>query len=275
MKMSLAQPFSRAVVALTTLLLATVSLAATPSDKSVATLLELSGIDQQISEFPGAMKSGIAQAGQAGQIPANLATQMQQQIDISLNEGRMLAGIQQSVQQQMTAAEVTELLAWYQSDTGRLITAEEAKASDPKAQQEMMAQAQQLMQQTPRVKQAQRINQAAGVTEITVEMQKQVSIAIFAALSQAMQPQQEPNIAGFKAQLTKIEPQIRQQLNQVVVVALVYTYRNLETEPLTAYENFLIQPATQKFNRTVTASISQSIESVVLQWAANMTVAAR
>ncbi len=267
---------SRALVALGALMMLSSGVAAaTPSDKTVAELMELSGISKQIAEFPGAMKQGFAQAGQQGQIPPELAAQLQQQIDISLNEGRMLAGISQSVQQKMSAAEVSQLLSWYRSDKGRIITAEEAKASEPEAQQEMMNQARQLMQDTVRVKQAQRINQAAGVTDITVEMQKQVSVAIFATLSRAMQPEQEPNLAGFKSQLNQIEPQLRQQLDQVVTLALVYTYRNLKPETVQAYEAFLIKPATKKFNRTVMISISESIEKVVLQWAANMTVAAR
>jgi len=267
---------SRALVALGALMMLSSGVAAaTPSDKTVAELMELSGISKQIAEFPGAMKQGFAQAGQQGQIPPELAAQLQQQIDISLNEGRMLAGISQSVQQKMSAAEVSQLLSWYRSDKGRIITAEEAKASEPEAQQEMMNQTRQLMQDTVRVKQAQRINQAAGVTDITVEMQKQVSVAIFATLSRAMQPEQEPNLAGFKSQLNQIEPQLRQQLDQVVTLALVYTYRNLKPETVQAYEAFLIKPATKKFNRTVMISISESIEKVVLQWAANMTVAAR
>ncbi len=249
--------------------------AASPSDKSVAELMELSGISKQIAEFPNALKQGFAQASQQGQIPPNLASQLQQQIDISLNEGLMLAGIEQSVQQKLSGAEVDKLLTWYRSDNGRKITAEEKKASEPAAQQEMMTKARELMQDTPRVKMAQRINQAAGVTDITVEMQKQVSVGIFAILSRAMQPEQEPNLAGFKIQLNQIEPQLRQQLDQVVTLALVYTYRNLQPETVQAYENFLIQPATKKFNRTVMISISDSIEKVVLQWAANMSVAAR
>lgn len=248
---------------------------AAPSGQSVRSLLELSGISKQIAEFPSAMKQGFAQASQQGQIPADLASQLQQQIDVSLNDQRMLAGIEKSVQQKMTEEEVDKLLSWYRSETGRLITAEEEKASEPAAQQEMMSQARQLMQDTPRVKMAQRINQAAGVTDITVEMQKQVSVAIFASLSRAMQPEQEPDLAGFKSQLNQVEPQLRQQMDQIVTLALVYTYRNLQPETIQAYENFLIQPATKKFNRTVMMSISESIEKVVLQWAANMSVAAR
>lgn len=248
---------------------------AAPSGQSVRSLLELSGISKQIAEFPGAMKQGFAQASQQGQIPADLASQLQQQIDVSLNDQRMLAGIEKSVQQKMTEEEVNKLLSWYRSETGRLITAEEEKASEPAAQQEMMSQARQLMQDTPRVKMAQRINQAAGVTDITVEMQKQVSVAIFASLSRAMQPEQEPDLAGFKSQLNQVEPQLRQQMDQIVTLALVYTYRNLQPETIQAYENFLIQPATKKFNRTVMMSISESIEKVVLQWAANMSVATR
>lgn len=249
--------------------------AQTPGDKATAELLELSGLSQQITEFPNAMKSGIAQAAQQGQIPQNMATQMQQQIDVGLDEQLMLQGVRQSVQQQMTANEVQSLLRWYRSDNGRRVTAEEAKTSEPEAQQEMIAKARQLMQDQVRVTQAQRINKAAGVTDVTLELQRQVSIAIFAALSRATQPEQEPDLQAFKQQMAQLEPQLRQQLDQFVTLALVYTYRNLKPETVQAYENFLGQPATQKFNRTVMTSISRNIEQVVLRWAANMTVAAR
>ncbi|WP_417594853.1 DUF2059 domain-containing protein [Oceanospirillum sp.] len=248
---------------------------AAPSDRDITQLLDISGVSAQISEFPLAIKEGIADAVDAGRISSDSAFKVQQQIDLSLNEAVILSDISQSLKTEMSATEVDELLTWFDSELGRRVTSEEAKASDADSQALMMAHVQSLMQDQSRMAQAAQINKEAGVTEITLEMQKQVASAIFVVLQRSSGEGGDIDLDGFHRQLMMSESDTRQQVDQMVTIALAFTYRNLDQNTLQSYIGFLSQPTTQKFNRTVQQSINNSIEQVVRQWAANLSVAAR
>lgn len=238
------------------------------SDRSASKLLDLSGLTKQVEQFPAVMKAGLQQAHQqGGSIPDAEFAVMVNSIDESFDPGQMIKSIKLPLKKELSKKEAKKLIAWYESDLGKKITQAEEQASTPKGYQEMMASAQSLLANKERVAQAKKIDELVGATDMTMEVQKNTSVAIYSAMLTAANPGKPLDLEPIKAQIDSQMAQARASVEQMVIVSFVYSYRNIAIKDLKKYEEFLARPTTKKFNNTVIEAMMKSLESSIVNWA--------
>lgn len=131
----------------------------------------------------------------------------------------------------------------------------------------MMQSAQSLLANPERVEFSNRLDVLFGATDMHMGLQEHAGIAVYSAIMTATQPDTPLNIEPFKAQMDAASAQTRAAVKQMVIISLVYSYKNIETKNLEKYEIFLNDITTMKFNKTIMDSMSRELESSMSKWA--------
>ncbi len=239
------------------------------SNSSIDMVLDLSGLTQQVNQFPGLIKEGMKQARQQGAPISNSAfSTMLLRTDDTILASEIIEEVRSSLKKALTEQDIQQLLLWYESDLGKEITALEENAATPEAYNQMMQQSQALLSNSERVERAKRFDKFLGVTELTMDIQEYSSVAIFSAITLALRPDSATSeIKKFKAQMIAMRPQIRVPTEQIVIVSFVYMYLTLDNFKLKEYELFLTDPTTSKFNKIVASSLNRGLEKSIDKWA--------
>lgn len=259
--------FSKLSFATFSFLLMSFSLAST-ADDSIDQLLKVSGIEDQVAQFPALIKQGMQQAKQQGTpIPETEFNSLLEAVDTTILASDIIAGIREQLETTLDQKETLKILAWYDTDLGKEITKHEKGASTPEALQEMMQSAETLLQDTERVEFANKVNELVGATDMAMELQRSSNIAIYTAIFTAMEPEAELDLAPILAQMDSVKDQMLAATNQMITVSFVYAYKNLEIEKLNSYETFLNDTTTMKFNDAALDSMSRGFGSSIEKWA--------
>ncbi|HEY9147448.1 MAG TPA: DUF2059 domain-containing protein [Gammaproteobacteria bacterium] len=245
--------------------------AAELSDDSLDALMQLSGINQQVTEIPGGVVAGMQQSMQQGApISQEQLDKIEQAILKSFQPAAISNTIADELKDALSEAEAQQLLKWFRSDLGKKITAAEEEASSAAAYQEKFAQAESLLSDEQRVQLARRIDRLVNLTDMTLEFQKGTAIAVFNSLSRAMNPGQPVNSEAFEAKLAENEAAMQQQIEQMVTLSILYNYRNISMDEMNKYMAFLEQPATRKFNDNAINGMKLAIHRSVNEMAESM-----
>lgn len=230
------------------------------SDKSVNQLMSISGISKQVEQLPAAVVGGLQQAQQQGSpIPQKEFNDLAGAMKSAFAPKAINNTIKAEVKKQLTDKDAKQLLSWYNSELGKKITKAEEKASSPEAAQQMAAQAQALMADQERVQLASKIAGLVNAADMAVDLQKHTSKAVFGAISAAMNPGQKIDMSAIEAQLAANEPQIRANMQQLIVLSLLYSHQELSSKEIQQYLKFLEQPATKKFNNAVVKAMGVAL----------------
>jgi hypothetical protein len=217
------------------------------SDALVTRLLNDSGITRQVGELPGAIKMGMQQGmQQAPGLPVQKQQMMLQSVDANILPADILTVVRSTLKSTLTDEEAEALLQWYESKTGKQVTAAEEQAATPEAYMQMQQQAQQLAADAPRVAYAQKIDKLTGATDMAIELQVQTGLAAYSGMMTVLQPNKPLNIEQYKAQQSAQMTQMRPMMEQMVALAGVYAHRSIEMEKLEQYAGFLSKPVEYK-----------------------------
>lgn len=254
------------------LVMSGVALAAGIKTGSLEQLMNLSGLNKQVSDIPAGVVAGVQQARQQGApLSDEQVARLEKTIAISFQTQKIKSTISRQLKSALNEAEAQELLGWYKSDIGKKITKAEEKASEEAAYQEMVSQAQTLLADKERVKLAQRMDSLVKATELTLDIQKNAGTAVVVAISKAMNPEQPVDIKAIEKSMAAEEQNIRQQMEQLVTLALVYNYKDISIPEINKYIEFLQKPSTQKFNAQAVAGFKTALKESVNSLATSVT----
>ena len=232
--------------------LSSIVLAGNITDTSFNKLMALSGINKEIAELPGMIIAGIEQAKQQGAPISDAAFgEMQEPMKSVFRPSEILNIIGKEIRNNISESEAKDLLAWYESDLGRVITKAEENASTPAAYQEMIKKAQSLLADEQGVNIAKRIDMLLNATDMAMQLQENAGIAVSSVISTIMNPSQSINIEDFKTQMFAQEQQSRKKIEQLVILFFVYSYKDINKANIEKYIKFLERPNTKKFNNSV------------------------
>lgn len=226
--------------------------AAELSNSSLYKLMSLSGINTQFKEIPQLITASLDESRQQDNTPISdeQYDDLRKAIIRSFQVSEFLDVVGKAIKQDISEKEARVLLKWYRSKPGKKITRAEEAASTAEAYQEMMAQAESLLANEERLNLAKKMDELLNTTQMTFEIQNNVALTSFVAISTALNPSQAAPVEEFKKQLSAQEAQMKQELNQFVVLSFVYSYRNINTSELEQYIQFLQKPEAMKFNLT-------------------------
>lgn len=249
---------------LITLLAPAVASSATISDNSLDKLMQQSGLNKQIQAIPSGILAGMQQSVQQGApIDNEQLTKIQDSVNSAFQPTQISNTVSGTLKGVLSENEAEELLAWYGSALGKKITVAEEKASEASSYQDMLSQAQTLMADEERVALARRIDTLVKASEMSLDIQKYTAVAVYTSVAKALQPGKAVDIEPFEAELAKQETQMRQQIQQLITLSLVYNYRDFSIDEINQYIDFLKQPASKKFNNKALDGMKVAINSAV------------
>ena len=251
-----------ALVFLISLSFLTLSQGASAAD-SLDKLMALSGLTKQVKEYPGVIKAGIhASYSKNPTMPYGSVQELMASADKAFVPGQILATTKKTLADTLSDDEVSELLTWYESDLGKKITREEEKASTPEAYEDMSINGHTLMGNQERVAMAKRLEDIINATDLSMALQEYTALAVYSALM----PGQAGNMEALKQNIVAQLAQARPQMEQNVLMSLVYSHRNLDLAELKKYQQFLAKPAAKKFNRAAMQGIKAGMEDSINDW---------
>lgn len=238
------------------------------SDKSLDRLVELSGLEEQVSQFPAVIKAGVYQAIQEGEeTSAEEQLVLLNSVDKAIVPSQMLKSIKESLASTLSEREVNDLLFWYDSELAKEITEAEMRASTPEAFQGVINEAATLVQRADLIEYSRQLDLLLGMTDKTVELQEKSSTAVYLAMMTVMQPGEPVDVSPLKQQLESMRAQMRADTEQMVILSFAYTYKSLDKEKLEKYKLFLSTPSATKFNKFVMNSMFGELEVAIANWA--------
>lgn len=238
------------------------------SDKSLDRLVELSGLEEQVSQFPAVIKAGVYQAIQEGEeTSAEEQLVLLNSVDKAIVPSQMLKSIKESLASTLSEREVNDLLFWYDSELAKEITEAEKRASTPEAFQGVINEAAALVQRADLIEYSRQLDLLLGMTDKTVELQEKSSTAVYLAMMTVMQPGEPVDVSPLKQQLESMRAQMRADTEQMVILSFAYTYKSLDKEKLEKYKLFLSTPSATKFNKFVMNSMFGELEVAIANWA--------
>ncbi|MCK5684996.1 DUF2059 domain-containing protein [bacterium] len=230
------------------------------TDKSLDKLMDLSGMNKQFSGISGMIVMGMEQARKQTPIIGDKEFENIKRVSAeAFSSEKILKILKAELKKKISEAETKNLFAWYESDLGKKITAAEVKSSTPMAYQEMMQNASVLLKDVERVKLAQKINSFISSSDMIVQLQMKTSIAVFVAISIAMEPDKKVNLKAFKKNLKAQKPQFVKQAEQMTILSLVYSYRDIDVKDIEKYIKFIKNPGTKNLNESGIRGIKKAI----------------
>ena len=241
------------------------------SIKSLDKLLVLSGLTDQIEQFPKLMKEGMQGAkGESSSLSDSAYTLILASIDQTILPSAIIVIVREALSIELSSTGAEQLLKWYESDLGRQITQAEADSSTADADNKILALESQLLANTERLGFAQSFDQLLGATDMNVELQKHSSVAIFSAMMTVAHPEQIVDISSFVDQIEALSEASRPVIKNDIMLAIIYAYQDIETKKLEKYESFLNEESSKKFNSIVVKSMSTAIELSISKWATSL-----
>lgn len=240
---------------------------------SLDKIMALSGLNKQVAEYPGAIIAGVEQASsqQGTAIPDQKFNSIKNAVNTSFRSSTILKKIKSDIKNNISELEARELLEWYESPVGRKITQAEEAASKPESLQHMMSMAQSLFSDEERVKIALQIDSLMKSTETASFLHKNTLISVFTAFSTTMSPETSASqIAQLKSTIKSQEQQITENIRQLVVLSLVYSYRDIQVNDVELYTSFLAQATSLKFTSLVTKSMEHNLNMAISEMASKL-----
>ena len=217
------------------------------SEGEVYSYLELSGVKASIQSIPSQVEAMYAQMQLTSKDPKKDKLIMSALLD-SWQEDKVNQQIIQSIQAQMTKAEMTELLAWLNTDSVRLIKGEELKATAADFPQALMGYMANI-QSNPPTPERQALTRSfidsTKMTENAVKIAMAIVENMFNSMRLAMPEKKIPD-EQINQQLTQMRAMMQQMMDQQMMMTAYYLYKDISDADLANYTKFYQQPLGQK-----------------------------
>lgn len=137
----------------------------------------------------------------------------------------------------------------------------------------MMSDAESLLADQERVGIANTLDELTHSTDRAIQIGENAEMAVFTALSKAINPEKPVPVEAFKSQMSAQKQQIRTETKQMVTISSVYTYKDIDISSLKKYIEFNERPNTQKFNNSVMKGMDAAFNQAIDNLAASMATA--
>ena len=228
----------------------------------VEILMEASGLNKQIEQFPLFIQRGFVEAKQKDQPEDPELDVIEKILMESLDTEKLKSGMSQRLASSLSAAEMTEVLTWLNSRLGKTITYLEEKASTPAALDRMGALEKSLLdsgKKTGRMELMKQLDQAAGITEGSVDMMLNSELAISLAVGGAAAPADDALFDGILKNVQMKRHLVKEVMEKQVLLSLLYTYQMLKESELKEYIAFAESPTGKKYHETTMKGMSELI----------------
>jgi hypothetical protein len=240
------------------------------SHASLDKLLQLSGINDLVAEFPVLLRLRIAQARQRDRFAHSQPSmsddeyrQLEHTMLAAFKPAGILKAIGKQVSQSVSEQDAGKMLAWYGSALGRKIGKAEEASVTPEAMQDMAASAHRLLADKPRVIYALELDKLLHMTDMSMRFQANAAVAMFVAFSTKKNTHRPANPTAFRKRIAASLQRQRPLIRRAVIISTVYTYRNIDMKDLEAYRTFLGLPSALRLNRALMAGMDAGMDQAI------------
>lgn len=246
------------------LLASPVAMAATVETVAVEQLLTLSSIRKQLADFPEQLISGLNQARRQRPILRDDSFQrVQKAMRQAFNLEDVLSPVRASLAATLTARDAEQLLIWMRSPSGRRITLAEEAMSAPSAIPVMVAELDAVRRDQPRLALARRFDELLGISSMSLLLQEYTGLAVYTAIQHADGPRKSLDAETYRRLIKSQLADARQHTQELVVLTLAYTYRDIPLTELATYEGFLKEDATRRFYKAAMEGMTRGYAAVL------------
>ena len=250
------------IIGLSLLIISTNVFAKTISDKSLTQIMVLSGLNAQITEYPEMIVAGMEQARASGdKVDEDKFKQIKSVMLDAYKADEMLSIIKKEIKATTSQKDAEVLIKWYKSPLGMKITQAEKDSTNTSAYANMLKEAPVLLQNKKRVYFARMIDRSINATSMTIQIQKNSSVAVYIAISKIMHPEEKIDIDRFKIIMTAQDKQIEAGIEQMIILSFVYSYKDISLENLEKYVLFLQKDDVKRFNKSIVNGIVKALNN--------------
>ncbi|NVK24620.1 MAG: DUF2059 domain-containing protein [Gammaproteobacteria bacterium] len=254
--------FSRAIAVLSVIAITitTNANAATASDAEIYDLLDKSGATRTLETLPMQMQmmgQQMALTAKDPQAHQDYMSILLSSMDTDVMQQRML----QSVRKNATSEEIQAMLVWLNSDLGQRIVAAETEATNPDFQQNMMQFMAGLQSNPPAPERTQAIIgyiEASKITDQTMKLIESLVATMFDA-AKALKPEDTQLAETLDIQLPQMMDMMKPALEQQMILASYYVYRDMSNEELAQYGGFYQKEIGKKHMSLIVESVSYAM----------------
>ncbi|WP_448250096.1 hypothetical protein [Thalassotalea agariperforans] len=217
------------------------------SDGEVYSYLELSGIKASIQGMPAQVEM------MSQQMQLTSADPEKDRVVISVlleawQEEKVNQELISYIQNNMTSAEMTQILSWLNTPLIKRIKASELAATSPDLQQELMLYMASLQSNPPTPARMAAIKELVSVTKMA-ENATDIAVSIVANMFKGMQaamPEKQVSEEQIQQQVKQVRAMMSQAMSQQMVLMSYYIYRDVSDEELAEYMSFYQKSLGQK-----------------------------
>jgi hypothetical protein len=249
------------------------ALAAEPP-RGTEELMRLSGLWKQVGEMQAQIRAGIEEASRQGPGPEGLGAEDLRQLMTRAADAyspeKLRAGIAGELAARISAEDEARVLEWLRSDLGRRFTALEERSSDVASQQriEREAPAHAASLSAARLDRIRRFEQAAHVGKAATDMTINTALGVAYGVMLAA-PQGDPALLGpLRQRFESQRPEIARVMEQRIVEALAYIYRDVADEDLDKYAEFAESPAGRRYHEATLKALDRVLAKAAVEMGA-------
>lgn len=238
-------------------LLAGTALARDITDASVDKLISISGLKKQVEQIPESVRMGAIGAIQQDGLsePDKGFEEFLKLIGDAFIPSEFLDSIRMEIKNNLSESEAKDLIDWYESDLGKMITKADEEASTPEGIQKMMAEIQSFRPDEDRLGIIKKMMSTTKVIDRLLQLQEKTGLAGITLVSKIRNPDRPVNVEAFNSMMSAQRPQIRAALEQQLAMVNTYFYKDIDINSLDEYLEFLKLPNTKKYNNSLIAGM--------------------
>lgn len=218
-------------------------------------LMERSGINGQIGQISEHIDAGLQQGGDS--LPADALQTLGDIMRQQFAADKLKQSIRAQLQQNLSDKDIRAVLAWLETPLGKKITAQEIAASSVQAHQDVQDTIDKLLSDSDRFALIRQLDAATGASQatlaMTLNMQKAMMYGMMSAAPGSVSEQQ------VQQMIQAIEPQLRSQMELMVVASMTYTYRELSDDEINQYIAFASSQAGKNYHQAFTEALSAAM----------------
>jgi len=234
--------------------LATEQDAAVPDKGALAAaLMHKSGMDVQIELIPDQIKAGIRDAARHGS-PMDVV--IQDKLVSALDTQSLNRDVKDYLVAHMNSDEMRQVLTWLESPLGQQVVAMEINASQPDMMMKMFEVFQHEQARPGRLERIHRLDEAVLSKERTKDLMINIQVFFGMAMVAESGSAQRASYSLTRNNTERAMAPMWDELQQVVTMMYLFTYRGLDDAELDRYLEFTESAAGRKYNQVLYEGLS-------------------
>ncbi len=220
-------------------------------------LMERTGLNAQIHQFPEVIEAGVEAAISGSGGDAESAAKIAAIVKHEIEPGKVIDEVGAQLSETMTEADIHALLAWLDSPLGR-------KIADLESGVPTVADGTAAGGATPEVSPHRqelysRLDDAIRATEATVEMTLNAQVAVASAVLSASNDSPSPSVAWIRERIEAQRFQVRGHITHQVHASFVQTYKALSVTELESYIRQANSPSGRRYTAAVIEALNETL----------------